>query len=80
MRMIELFVGAYCGYCIQVKHALADMDVDVVLRDVADPVQRDRLLELGGKLQIPFLYSSDDGMMMYESNAIIMYLKSRAHR
>lgn len=74
--MIELFVSDYCPYCVKVKNALDKMGVSVELRNVTDPRERQRLLDLGGKTQIPFLYIEEKDVRMYESDDIINYFKS----
>ena len=47
--------------------------IELPLKDTtADPVARQRLLDVGGKTQVPCLFI--DGKPLYESNDIIDYL------
>lgn len=43
----------------------------------ADEEMREKLLELGGKTQVPFLVDTVSGVMMYESADIITYLEKQ---
>jgi glutaredoxin len=74
--MIELFVKEYCPYCIKVQKFIEENNVEVVIRDIMDESQRARLIDLGGKQQVPFLYCDDKNIAMYESDDIIDYLKN----
>ena len=52
---------------------MKDHNIELLLHDIeADEAARNRLIEVGGKRQVPCLFV--DGAAMYESNDIIAYL------
>ena len=69
-----------CPYCMMVRRALDDMglreDQDYELIEASRGTSgRKRVIELGGKSQVPFLVDGD--VQMYESRDIISYLKKK---
>ena len=44
--------------------------------DVADKKNLEKLLELGGMQQVPFLEDTENNITMYESEDIIAYIKN----
>lgn len=74
--MIELYQKEDCPYCAKVRQVLTDLHVDWVSRTAPKGAkQREKLLELGGKEQVPFMLDTETGVMMYESDNIITYLR-----
>ena len=70
----ELFVKTTCPYCQKVLRYLEGAGIELPLLDIRrDPAVRERLVEVGGKAQVPCLFI--DGTPMYESDDIIAYLK-----
>lgn len=70
----ELFVKTTCPYCQKVLRYLEGAGIELPLLDITrDPAVRERLVEVGGKAQVPCLFI--DGTPMYESDDIIAYLK-----
>lgn len=70
--MLKLYYADYCPYCRKVINAFDEMNLKYELVDAAPGTPgRDKLLKLGGKVQIPFLV--DEDIMMYESADIIEY-------
>jgi glutathione S-transferase len=70
-----------CPFCAKVRHALAELNVDVSLVDVlAAPEKRQELLAEGGSRQVPCLKITDGDQVqwLYESDAIIDYLRQQA--
>ncbi|KRO01960.1 glutaredoxin [Lancefieldella rimae] len=52
---------------------MKDHNIELPLHDIdSDEAARNRLIEVGGKRQVPCLFI--DGTAMYESNDIIAYL------
>lgn len=74
--MIELFILKTCPYCKKVLNFLDSTDIKYKICDTEEKTQLDRLKDLGGKNQVPFLYDKDKNIKMYESVDIIEYLKS----
>lgn len=73
--MIELYILKTCPYCQKVMDFMNKESIRYEERDVAIPEYNEKLLKLGGKAQVPFLY--DDGVGIYESDDIIKYLTNR---
>lgn len=71
---LELFVFMNCPYCMRVFRYMDEAGIEIPLLDVNnDDEARARLLEVGGKVQVPCLFI--DGEPMYESLDIIEWLK-----
>lgn len=73
---LELFKKDSCPYCQRVmNHITASGRRDVEYRDiVTDPENARRLMEVGGKRQVPCLFI--DGEPLYESQDIIRWLEA----
>ena len=72
---LELFILSTCPYC---KRVLTEMEKesrqDIDIYDISkDKEAGNRLMEIGGKSQVPCLFI--DGKPMYESMDIISWLK-----
>lgn len=72
---LELFKRDTCPYCVMVMNYIEQSGRDdVEYRDIsASPEDRARLVEVGGKQQVPCLFI--DGEPLYESMDIIAWLK-----
>ena len=69
----ELYIMPTCPYCKKVLSFIAEKGIELPLRDITqDPAARERLVDVGGKAQVPCLFI--DGTPMYESDDIIAYL------
>ena len=74
--MLDLFVLESCPYCQKV---MKYMKVHNIKYHKFDTVNNDnvlRLLSIGGKDQVPFLYNENSNDKIYESDKIIEYLKN----
>ena len=72
---LELFVGTTCPYCHLVRKEIEKQgrtDVEILNIDENESYQK-RLVEVGGKEQIPCLFI--DGSPMYESQYIVKWLR-----
>ena len=68
-----------CPYCRKVFAVLQELDAQVPMRDVGqDPQAKQELVNVGGKPQVPCLVIA--GKPMYESDAIVAYLRRHLHR
>ncbi len=74
--MIDLFILETCPYCRKVMDFLKETQIAYHKFDTANPDNVLRLLTLGGKDQVPFLYNEDTNDKLYESDEIINYLKN----
>jgi glutaredoxin len=63
-----------CPYCKKVLEYLEAKSVQYRALDIADPVNKDELLHLGGEEQVPFLVDTEKNVKMYESEDIINYV------
>lgn len=81
--MLELYEYADCRFCERVRQTLNRLNIEYTSRIVGseeDDANRVKLLELGGKKQVPFLVDSSDPnnwVMMYESGDIVKYLEEK---
>ncbi|MDR1168909.1 MAG: glutathione S-transferase N-terminal domain-containing protein [Heliobacteriaceae bacterium] len=73
--MLELFVLDSCPYCRKVTDYMKEHNIACKTQDITVPENLEKLLELGGEKQVPFLYDKDNNVKMYESDDIIKYLK-----
>lgn len=73
--MLDLYVMETCPFCRRVIEFLENAGVDFNKRDVSNSENHKRLLEIGGKDQVPFL--ADENIKMYESSDIIEYIKKK---
>lgn len=72
--MLLLYKMEGCPFCEKVIKHLEEQNVQYRSLDVADPVNFDELLHLGGQDQVPFLVDTDHNAKMYDSNKIIQYV------
>lgn len=72
---LELYYKESCPYCQKVLRFMEMNNIKgVELKDiVSNPENRDKLIEVGGKGQVPCLFI--DSKPMYESMDIINFLK-----
>lgn len=75
--MLELYILETCPYCKKVMVYLEENDIKYNKHDVSKGNNLDKLIELGGEGQVPFLVDTDKNEHMYESDDIIEYLKEK---
>lgn len=73
--MIELFIMETCPYSQKVMKFAKENDIDYEKMDITKSENLDKLMELGGMRQVPFLYDPENDVTMYESDDIIEYFK-----
>ncbi len=71
--MITLFGKTNCRYTTEVVGILDEYRLSYVKKNIANVEVLSELLDLGGKRQVPYLI--DNGLHLYESDAIIAYLR-----
>jgi glutaredoxin len=74
VNMLELFILETCPYCRKVMDFLEKNKIKYNKNDTANEDNVLKLLTLGGKDQVPFLYNSKTNEKIYESDEIIKYL------
>lgn len=78
---LTLYQFKTCPFCIKVRREMHGLSLNIALRDAQnDPQHRAALLQGGGKIKVPCLKITDEGgdsQWLYESTAIIQYLRQR---
>ena len=72
--MYELYVLDTCPYCHRVMEFFDNNNLKYLKKVVTDAENRDELLRLGGKEQVPFLYEPEKDIKMYESDKIMEFV------
>lgn len=72
--MYELYVLDTCPYCHRVMEFFDNNNIKYLKKVVTDVENRDELLRLGGKEQVPFLYEPEKDIKMYESDKIMEFV------
>ena len=73
--MLDLFILETCPYCKKVMNFLEESNIKYHKFDIINKDNVLRLLSIGGKEQVPFLYNEDTNEKIYESDDIIDYVK-----
>ncbi len=73
--MFDIFILPECPYCKKVLKFLDENKIKYNKFDTNNDDNVLRLLSIGGKDQVPFLYNEDTNDKIYESDDIIEYLK-----
>lgn len=72
--MFDLFILETCPYCQKVMNFMKEKNIKYHKFDTMINDNVLRLLSLGGKDQVPFLYNEETNDKIYESDEIIKYL------
>ena len=75
--MIDLYMQNDCPYCNKVISFLNDNNILFNKYDTSNDDNVLRLLTIGGKEQVPFIYDSQNDVRLYESDDIIKYLSDK---
>jgi glutaredoxin len=80
--LLTVYENRFCGYCMDVRQVLAELDLDVTIRSIADnPRYRSELIRGTGSSTVPVLkIEQPDGSVSWlpESRDIIAFLYARA--
>ena len=72
-KNLELYIKNGCPYCHKVLAFMDANGIELPLHNIDESdADRERLVEVGGKRQVPCLFI--DGKAMYESDDIIAYM------
>jgi len=74
-NMLTLYAFPTCPYCTKVRDFLNENNISFEEIDATEPENEKKLIELGGKRQVPYLVDDEHNVAMYESDAIINFLK-----
>lgn len=72
--MLTLYIKDGCPFSARVLAVLDELELSCDRRNIADDGVRNELLEVGGKLQVPFLYDQEKKKGIYEADDINTYL------
>lgn len=74
--ILILYFKPTCSFCKKVLDFIKENSYNIPLKNVSEDAKAaDELLHLGGKKQVPCLFIDDKAL--FESDAIIEYLKTR---
>lgn len=76
-NMLDIYISETCPYCRKVMDFLAESGISYNKKDISNEKNKEKLLELGGKFQVPFLNDTKNSICMYESEDIINYLQNK---
>ncbi len=74
LTMYELYILETCPYSLKVMHYMDENNIPYTKKNIREGSNLDKLIELGGREQVPFLYDTDNNISMYESDEIINYV------
>lgn len=79
---LKLYQFHACPFCVKVRREIRRLNLKIELVDALnDKVAEERLINEGGKRQVPCLYIVNEDQSvtwLYESNAIMIYLQTLA--
>ena len=75
--MIDLYILETCPFYRKVMEFCQENKITFNKHDISNEINSDKLMKLGGKHQVPFLYDKENNVKMYESDEIIDYLKKQ---
>ena len=74
MSELTLYGRTSCPYCAKVLRFMQSRNIEIPLKDTTNPENREELIRIGGKGQVPCLVI--DGKALYESMDIIDWLQN----
>lgn len=74
--MLDLYILETCPYCKKVMNYMKENEIKFHKFDTINNDNALKLLSIGGKDQVPFLYNEDTDDKIYDSERIIEYLKN----
>lgn len=72
--MLTLYVKTGCPFCAAVLAKVAELELEIEEKNIADDKVSNELIAKGGKKQVPYLVDSKRNVEMYESGDIVTYL------
>ncbi|MDO4502641.1 MAG: glutathione S-transferase N-terminal domain-containing protein [Coriobacteriia bacterium] len=73
MPELTLYGRTSCPYCVKVMRFMQSRHINIPIKDTTDPANREELIRIGGKGQVPCLVI--DGKALYESMDIIAWMQ-----
>lgn len=75
--MLELYQIEQCPYCQVVRSKMTELGLSYVTHNRTNPDIAQKLMELGGKTQVPMLVDPNHDLVLYESEDIIKHLEKQ---
>ena len=78
-KSLQLYQYQACPFCVKVRRDIRRQGLNIEIFDAKQATNKQQLLSLGGKVQVPCLRIEEDDKVtwMYESDAISDYLNAR---
>lgn len=76
--MFTLYYRPTCPFCRRVINEASELGIELNKKDIEEEENAKKLIELGGKPQVPYLVDESTNVGMYETDAIIAYLKEKS--
>lgn len=73
--MFELYMLETCPYCRKVMDFMDENKINYKKNNILEAEHKSKLILLGGKDQVPYLYNPETKNGLYESDDIVEYLK-----
>ena len=73
--MLELYQIENCPYCQIVRNKLTQLGLSYIVHNRTNPETQEKLMELGGKTQVPMLVDPNHNLVLYESEDILKHLE-----
>jgi glutathione S-transferase len=76
-ELLVLYNFELSPYCRKVRETLCELNLDVLVKNVAKgSKRRPELVERGGRMMVPFLIDPNTDTELYESDVIVEYLRT----
>lgn len=73
--MLTLYFRPTCPFCRRVQAVVDRLELQVEMKDISEPAVAAELEKRGGKVQVPYLIDTKEGVEMYESDDIVAHLQ-----
>jgi len=73
--MLELYQIEQCPYCQTVRSKMTELGLSYVTHNRTNAEIEKKLIELGGKRQVPMLVDPNHDLVLYESEDIVKHLE-----
>ncbi len=73
--MLELYQIEQCPYCQTVRSKMTELGLSYIAHNRTNPEVEKKIIELGGKRQVPMLVDPNHDLVLYESEDIVQHLE-----
>ncbi len=74
--MIEIYILETCPFCQKVMNFMDEHNINYKKINILEDDNLTKLISLGGKEQVPYIYNTETDEGLYESGDIINYLEN----